>query len=101
MLSHLDTNTAADAELLRQNSDLGIRSYFDAQLSHPNDWARTFALLAASFRLAFVRVDDSNTGLLVRLISLAITRHSETEIRSESMLMMSITKKISTHHHKQ
>lgn len=75
--SNLDTNTATDAELFRQHSDFGIWSYFNAKFSHSDNRTWSFALLSTSFRLTFIGIDDSDTGLLIRFISLAITRHSE------------------------
>lgn len=74
--THLDADTTTDAELFGQYCYLGVWSYFNAELSHSNDGTRALALLPASLRLAFVSADDSNTRLLIRLISLAISRHS-------------------------
>lgn len=50
----LNANTATDAEVLRDRSDLIVWRHFNAQLAHPDDWTGLLAFLATSFRLAFV-----------------------------------------------
>jgi hypothetical protein len=59
-------DTASDAEALRNEGDLGGRVDFDTQFARADDWARLFAFLSAFLGLALVRVDNGNTGELVR-----------------------------------
>lgn len=91
--THLNANTATDAKLLGQRRNLRIGSNFDAQLSHPHHRTRSLALLSTSLRLAFVGIDDSDTRLLICLVSLTISRHSVMGASCESMLMMNYNQK--------
>ena len=60
----LHAYTATDAERFIDLRRLVSWSHFDTQLSHSNDGACFFTLLAALLRFALVKVDDSDTRLL-------------------------------------
>jgi len=62
----LRADTASDAQAFRDEGDLAFGSDFDAEFARPHDRARLLALLATFLRLAFVRIDDSDTSQLVR-----------------------------------
>jgi hypothetical protein len=62
----LGADTASDAEALRDEGDLGGRVDFDTQLARTDDGARFLAFLSAFLGFALVRVDNGNTGELVR-----------------------------------
>lgn len=53
-MTHLNADTATDAELLGECRYFRVRSHFDAKFSHSHDGARPLALLPASLRLALV-----------------------------------------------
>lgn len=61
----LGTDTATDTEALGYEGNLGLRGDFDTKLTRTDDGARLFTFLATFLRLAFVTVDNSNSGQLV------------------------------------
>jgi len=75
-LTHLDANTATDAQLLGQRGYLGRGRHLDAELAHAHHWAGLLALLPTPFGLALVIADDGNTRLLVHLLVLLSARHA-------------------------
>jgi hypothetical protein len=62
----LGTDTATDTEALGDEGNLGLGSDLDTQLTRTDDGARLLTFLATFLGFAFVTVDNSNTGKLVR-----------------------------------
>lgn len=73
--TYLYADSATDAELLGEDGNLGGGRHFNAQLAHADYGTGPLALLSASLRLAFVRADDGNSRLLVRLLGRLVLRH--------------------------
>mmetsp|Transcript_192 Transcript_192/g.660 ORF Transcript_192/g.660 Transcript_192/m.660 type:complete len:544 (-) Transcript_192:139-1770(-) len=61
----LHADVAADAQLLRELSNLAGRDHFDANLAHAVDRASLLALLRALLRLALFRVHDAHAAKLL------------------------------------
>ena len=61
----LDAHTAPNAEILRDLADGRCLADLDAEFSSLVDWAGLFALLGALFGFALVRINDSNSELVV------------------------------------
>mmetsp|Transcript_22633 Transcript_22633/g.55829 ORF Transcript_22633/g.55829 Transcript_22633/m.55829 type:complete len:494 (-) Transcript_22633:8-1489(-) len=72
----LDADSAADAQRLRDEGDLGGRLHLDAELAGAVDGAVLLALLPALLGLASVLVDDGDAqlGLIHRLLLLLALR---------------------------
>jgi hypothetical protein len=66
--AYLDTDAAPNAEFLGYFGYFVVGGDLDAELSHADDGTGLFALLPTSLRLALVRVDDGDSGLLVHLL---------------------------------